>query len=254
VETRLTVDILPQPDDNTCGATCLHSVYRYYGDELPLEQVIAEVSHLEEGGTLDVLLACHALRRGYQAKIFTYNLNIFDPTWFMPATDEGPDIRERMREQMAFRPDHKLAVATEAYLEFLARGGQLRFEDLTAALIRKYLNRGIPVLTGLSSTYLYRSAREFGPHDEPDDVRGIPSGHFVVLCGYDNKERQVLVADPLQSNPVSGSNQYLVSIDRVICAILLGIVTYDANLLIIEPSKPSKQGRNADSDRRQQQR
>ena len=114
METRLTVDILAQPDDNTCGATCLHSVYRYYGDEMPLEQVIAEVSHLEEGGTLDVLLACHALRRGYQAKIFTYNLNIFDPTWFAPGADEGLDIRERMREQMAFRPDHKLAIATEA--------------------------------------------------------------------------------------------------------------------------------------------
>ena len=27
----------------------------------------------------------------------------------------------------------------------------------------------------------------------------MPSGHFVVLCGYDNKERQVLVADPLLS-------------------------------------------------------
>lgn len=61
----------------------------------------------------------------------------------------------------------------------------------------------------------------------------------------------MLVADPLLANP-SRSNQYMVSIDRVMCAILLGIVTYDANLLIIEPPKISKQGRNADSDHRQQ--
>ncbi len=47
----------------------------------------------------------------------------------------------------------------------------------------------------------------------------------------------MLVADPLETNPVSGSISYAVSIDRVICAILLGILTYDANLLIIEPRK-----------------
>ncbi|HEX4148600.1 MAG TPA: hypothetical protein VHY20_06420, partial [Pirellulales bacterium] len=82
--------------------------------------------------------------------------------------------------------------------------------------------------------------REYGPGQEFDDVRGMPSGHFVVLCGYDNNARQVLVADPLGSNPVSASNPYAVSIDRVICAILLGIVTYDANLLIIEPPKQPK--------------
>lgn len=179
--------MLPQPDGTTCGPTCLHAVYRYYGDELPLEQVIGEVSHLEEGGTLDVLLACHALRRGYQAKIFTYNLQIFDPTWF---AKEEVDVGQRLREQMRVKSSPKLAVATEAYLEFLSHGGRLRLEDLTTALVRKYLNRGIPVLTGLSSTYLYRSAREHGPAADFDDVRGYPSGHFVVLCGYDHKEHK----------------------------------------------------------------
>lgn len=239
VETQLTLDILPQPDGFTCGPTCLHAVYRYFGDKIPLDQVIAEVPHLEDGGTLDVLLACHALRRGYRAKIFTYNMQMFDPTWFETRLDAAA-LKDRLCKQMQFKKSAKLAVATEAYLEFLDRGGRLRFEDLTAALVRKHLNRGIPVLTGLSSTYLYRSAREYGPNQDFDDVRGAPSGHFVVLYGYDPGARQVLVADPLGSNPVSASHRYAVSIDRVLGAILLGIITYDANLLIIEPSKPPK--------------
>jgi hypothetical protein len=134
---------------------------------------------------------------------------------------------------------------------FLRRGGELRFEELTTALVRKYLARNIPILTGLSATYLYGSAREFGPNGRPDDIRGKPAGHFVVLCGYDRDTREVLVADPLQKNPLSGTNQYTVSIDRVICAILLGILTYDANLLIIEPRHMRKlQGSRADSHRR----
>jgi hypothetical protein len=46
------VSILAQPDDRTCGPTCLHALYGYYGDDLPLERVIAEVGDLVSGGTL----------------------------------------------------------------------------------------------------------------------------------------------------------------------------------------------------------
>ncbi len=104
--------------------------------------------------------------------------------------------------------------------------------------------RGQPIITGLSATYLYRTAREYGPGDEYDDVRGEPSGHFVLLCGYDRPKRTVLVADPLLENPISPDLYYEVGIDRLVGSILLGILTYDANLLIIEP-------RNVDSRRRQ---
>ena len=249
METKLRVEILPQPDDFTCGPTCLHALYRYFGDKLPLERVISEVPVLDNRGTLDVLLANHALSRGYSARIFTYNVQMFDPTWF---DGRQVDLSERLRMQLEHKDSARLRVATEAYLLFLQRGGQLRFEELTTALIRKYLSREIPILTGLSATYLYRNAREFGPDCKADDIRGKPAGHFVVLCGYNKETRDVLVADPLLKNPLSGTNYYVVSIDRVIGAILLGILTYDANLLIIEPrSERNLQGHRADSHRRQ---
>src|SRR4051812_46266912 len=200
MESKLFVDILSQPDDSTCGPTCLHALYRYFGDELPLEQVIAEVSMLETGGTLDVLLANHALKRGYSARIYTYNLRLFDPTWF---GTERPDLADRLRRQQEYKAIPKLQVATDAYLEFLERGGEVRFEDLTTQLIRKFLNRQIPILTGLSATYLHRTPREYGETNEPDDVRGEPAGHFVLLCGYDKESREVLVADPLLKNKIS---------------------------------------------------
>jgi hypothetical protein len=248
METHLRVEILPQPDDFTCGPTCLHALYRYFGDDVPLEQVVGEVSMLDSGGTLDVLLANHALQRGYAAQIFTYNVELFDPTWFRPAV---VDLADRLRRQTEFKRNPRLQIATEAYLEFLERGGQVRLEELTTTLIRRYLRRRIPILTGLSATYLYGSSREYGPSGKPDDIRGRPAGHFVVLCGYDKETRNVLVADPLKKNPWSGTNQYIVSIDRVICAVLLGIVTYDANLLIIEPRQKSRQKRRVNSHRRQ---
>jgi len=244
---KLHVDILPQPDDTTCGPTCLHAVYRYYGDIISLTQVVREVRKLKGGGTLAVFLACHALKRGYRAKIYTYNLHVFDPTWFV-AGKPVADIASRLRAQAEAKNIPKLKTATEGYLEFLSLGGELRFEDLTTGLLRKYLKRSIPIITGLCSTFLYRSIREVGAENRDDDVRGEPSGHFVVLCGYSKEERSVLLADPYQLNPVSHSQYYSLSIDRVACSILLGILTYDANFLLIEPKRLKKQEeKNADS-------
>jgi hypothetical protein len=241
LKTRLRLEILPQPDDVSCGPTCLHAVYRYYGDIVSLDQLIWEVPMLESGGTLAVLLGCHALRRGYRATIYTYNLQVFDPTWFAPGSTVKR-LGERLKAQfLAKSHTPKLRAATPAYLEFLDRGGQLRLEDLTTGLIRRYLRRGRPILTGLSATYLYRASREFGPADDYDDIRGEPSGHFVVLSGYDKRARTVLVSDPTHPNPLADSPSYAVGIDRLVCSILLGILTYDANLLIIEPPEAKRQ-------------
>ena len=228
---RLPVRMMPQPDETTCGPTCLNAIYRYWGEDEPLSDVIARTYKMEQSGTFAVFLACDALRKGYQATIYTYNLTVFDPTWFMP----GVDIADRLRVQRELKHDSRLRRVTEGYLEFLHMGGRLRFADLSRRLIRGLLRRNLPILTGLSSTYLYRAAREYGPNEEADDVRGTPSGHFVVLAGYNRKERRVLIADPYQPHPYGPTLEYWISIDRVIGAVLLGIVTHDANLLVIHP-------------------
>lgn len=228
--TRLHLDISMQPDDTTCGPACLHSVYDYYGDPISLHQVINEVKSLKGGGTLAVLLGNHALQRGYKATIYTYNLHVFDPTWFA----DKETLAEKLKKQAVIKNDSKLTFATQGYLEFLEKGGKLLFEDLTIGLIRHFLKKSIPILTGLSSTYLYHAMRE-NPDDNLDnDISGTPTGHFVVLCGYDKEKREVLVADPYKMNPVSNDHYYMVSIARLLGAVLLGILTHDANLLVIE--------------------
>jgi hypothetical protein len=254
VKTQLDLQILAQPDDTTCGPTCLQAVYSYFEDELPLEQVISEITRLEDGGTLAVLLACHALKRGYSATIYTYNLNVFDPTWFDGDEDEcHRQLPARLQAQAEARGGKKRTIATEGYLQFLELGGKVRFQDLTPALIRKFLKRKVPILTGLSSTYLYHCARERDVGDNKsvyDDIAGFPMGHFVVLCGLDKRSRAVEVADPLHENPGYGGHRYTVTIDRLVGAIMLGVLTYDANMLVIEPgtshrAKPARSKRQA---------
>jgi hypothetical protein len=220
-----------QPDDVTCGPACLHGLYRHYGDDVPLEDVIADIHTLDKGGTLDVFLANHALKRGYSATILTYNLDLFDPTWFGLPNDE---LRARLAAQALVKPWKRLQTATRGYDEFLKLGGKLELRDLEPALLRRCLKRG-PLITGLSATYLYRAVRDIPETNADDDVRGEPVGHFVVLTGYRRATREILIADPLQANPLVGSRYYAVQVQRLIGAILLGVMTYDANLLMIEP-------------------
>ena len=105
----LDFDIKAQPDEVTCGPTCLHALYQYYDDKISLPQVIREVKSLKNGGTLAVMMGNHALKRGYQASIYTYNLNVMDPTWFKLSSRK---IVENLRRQMRFKNKRrKLQVA-----------------------------------------------------------------------------------------------------------------------------------------------
>lgn len=229
----LQLHIQPQPDDTTCGPTCLEAIYRYYGQAVPLEDLIVAVPKTPSGGTADVYLANDALHRGYKVAIHTHNIRMFDPTWFAP----GVDIAQKLRAQRAAKGAERpvLAQLTDAYVEFCERGGELHFTDLNAAFLRRHLKCGVPILTGLSSTYLYRHVREVSDTGEDDDVGGEPQGHFVVLCGYHSGTRTVLVADPYQENPLSPDHHYEVALDRAIGAIMLGVLTHDASMILIEP-------------------
>jgi len=239
----LPIDILPQPTDETCGPTCLHAVYRFWGDPITLDEVIASANSLNhEGvgrGTLAAMLGVHAAARGYKATLYTFNLHHFDPTWF---DDEGEAPRELLIAKLTAQyearnfPPYLFKVATDCYIEFLRLGGEIKFRELNARLISGFIRGGRPVLTGLSSTYLYRCAREFGPNDDDDDIRGSPCGHFVIVHGYQKKGQRVTIADPLADNPGFESQRYTVRMSRLVPAIMLGVLTYDANLLVIEPA------------------
>jgi len=230
----LNFDIKAQPDEVTCGPTCLQALYQYYQDEIGLKEVITEVKSLKRGGTLAVMLGNHALNRGYKAHIYTYNLNVFDPSWFKFSSPKMIDLlKQQMKNKMRRK---KLLVESKAYIQFLEAGGKLYQKELSADLIKSYLLQSTPILTGLSATYLYGTPREIAETGKYDSIKGEPVGHFVIINGFDEATQTVYIADPMHQNPHK-SQYYSVNFDRLINSIMLGIVTYDANLLIIEPKK-----------------
>ncbi len=227
-----------QPDDETCGPTSLHAIYRYFGTNCALEDVVNTVERSLSGGTLASLLGKHALYQGFKTTLYVNNVTLFDPTWFKDSQACTQLLMAKLQAQMKHKRTRGIVHASQAYLDYLQAGGEICFHTLNLALFNTYFKRGLPILTGLSATYLYQSARErfdnFG-RSFYDDIRGTPCGHFVVLCGYEAERNNVIVADPHRENPLSHDNYYKVSIDRLINAIMLGVLTYDANLLIIEP-------------------
>lgn len=227
---RLAVPRFQQPDDLTCGPTCLTQVYRYFGHPKPLEEVIAETPRNPDGGTLGVSLGTAALRNGFRATVYSYNLRVFDPTWH----DLAPEalVRKLRRRRRAVH-SARLRRTLLAYETYLAHGGRVRFEDLERRLLVRILQARTPILTGLSATYLYRTPREH--RDRWDDIRGEPVGHFVVICGYYPKSDRFVVRDPSTDAPFSRSGRYSVPAERLIASILLGERTYDAMLLVLTP-------------------
>src|SRR5215218_2728249 len=99
-----------QPDDVTCGPTCLRKVYSFYGLDTTLDEVIGSLERNEDGGTLAVFLGISALKRGFRARIYSYDLRIFDPTWFNLPPDR---LREKIHARFPYLTDsQRLRAAT----------------------------------------------------------------------------------------------------------------------------------------------
>lgn len=237
----LDVPRFEQPDDITCGPTCLKTVYRYYGLDPRLEEIIAELPAVEGGGTVGVFLGLHALERGFEATIYPFSLATFDPTWYELDT---PELLAKLALREQAIGDPKLRQVTAAYREFLRRGGRIEFHDLTEWLIHTLVAEGTPVLTGLCATYLYRTAR-LGAVDY-DDVGGSPEGHFLVICGSLPDRREFVVRDPSRHIPFSRDGRYTIAGERLIQAILTGDSTYDAVFLTIHPADDGEAETDAD--------
>jgi hypothetical protein len=231
MDKKLKLNILQQPTNTTCGPTALHAVYNYFDDKISLEEVVNNIVQFEEGGgTIAVHLARHALRQGYEVCLHSFNLNIFDPSWFGLSDDQ---ILENLKERLLKKKlTPKEQQVMSEYIAYFADGGKVYFEDLTKELIIRYLRQKTPIITSLNCTWLYQDERENPITNVVDPMTGDPVGHFVVIHGIE--KGRVFIADPFEQNPFGETLYYDIDFDRLINSILLGISSHDGNLLIIK--------------------
>jgi hypothetical protein len=233
----LSVPSFVQPDETSCGPTCLASLLEFHGEHDLLPDLLRSVPRLREGGTLGAFLGREALRRGYRARIFAYGPSVMDPTWFRLSRRV---LAKRLRARASGRVPAKLRTALVALAEFVEAGGEVPWRELTPALLVSILRRGRPILAGLSATYLYRTPRERSRDNVPDALHGEPVGHFVLVCGYRGGGRSFVVRDPLATAPLARDGGYSVAAERLVNSILLGEGTYDDLLLEVWPRSPRR--------------
>ncbi len=230
---KLDLHVAKQPDDESCGITCLKAIYDYYAHPVSLDKLKHEIEHWQTGGTVAVNLARHALDHGYRAEIYTYNVKIFDPTWNrLPPKELSHKLKQRRRRVRGKKQKEVIGF----YQDYLKKGGTVRFDDLDEALMGRLFKRHTPIICGLSATYLYQQIRET-PDNEEDDIVGNPVGHFVVVTGWDPQSRSVTIQDPLRKNPISDTGTYRLPFGKFSNAVMLGILTYDENLLVISKAE-----------------
>ncbi|MEO7425440.1 MAG: cysteine peptidase family C39 domain-containing protein, partial [Fibrobacteria bacterium] len=71
---KLDLHVSKQPDDESCGITCLQAIYAYHDYPASLDKLKREIEHWQTGGTVAVNLARNALAHGFRAEIYTYNI------------------------------------------------------------------------------------------------------------------------------------------------------------------------------------
>lgn len=231
---HLGVPVLTQPDDVSCGPTCLTQVLAHHGEARSFSDIEAHVERNPDGGTLGVHLGRAALELGYRVTLYSCNLRVLDPTWAGLSADA---LESKLAARADVVRDARLAHVARAYVDFLHHGGEVEFDDFDRALLVRLLRQRDPVIAGLSATYLYGTSREDPMTNLPDDVGGEPAGHFVVIDGYHDGGRRFEVLDPYPQNPFASTTRYQVDAGRLMNAILLGDVTYDGVLVVVRPGR-----------------
>lgn len=226
--------VLTQPDDVSCGPTCLTQVLTHHGEARGFPEIEAHVERNPDGGTIGVHLGRAALELGYRAMLYSCNLRVLDPSW---AGLSPEALRGKLSARADVVRDARLAHVARAYVDFLHRGGEVLFDDFDRSLLVRLLDERQPIIAGLSATYLYGTPREDPMTNLPDDIGGEPAGHFVVIDGYRDGGAHFEVLDPYPHNPIASTPRYLVGARRLLNAILLGDVTYDGVLVVVRPAR-----------------
>ena len=111
METRLSLDILPQPDELTCGPTCLHAAVRLVLPLLPAIPAASPVVNARVTGRLDNRIEMYCVN---QARIPSITGQVI--------LDEGP-LARRIIRVLGPEPDHdRLAAVYRELCDCLKEG------------------------------------------------------------------------------------------------------------------------------------
>ncbi len=145
---------------------------------------------MNEYGTWSPYIGIYAMKLGYNVEIFTYDVSLFDPTWFNLS---NKSLIKKLKIAIKKIKDKDKKFGVRGYIDFLREGGKLTFKIPTKKILIKFLKKKIPPMAFVNSTAYYKRKRKdfkAGKRSEFGEV----GGHCIVISGY--KNGKFIVTDP----------------------------------------------------------
>jgi len=187
---KLKVPYIPQRK-GTCGSSSLQQVLAYYGVKLGLDEILKDIKKYKYG-TFMPYLGLYAKRLGFMPKIVTYDVKVFDPTWFGLLV--GQIIKKLETRSREMDVPHVYRSECKAFVRYLKAGGAIEFDFIKKGRIIKELERKRPVIVDVCSTILHRKERKNRVKDKYSDTSGEPMYHAVVVSGHE--KGKFIIVDP----------------------------------------------------------
>lgn len=193
-----------------CGPYALKQIFAYYGDDIDIKEIIKKTkARIDYGLWLSSIISL-AKERNYKINFHTNSLKALDFSWERLSSKK---IVQKLKRRL--KSKKKQVVNYKGFIEYFSKGGKVDFRPITKELVKKYLDKKIPVLISVNSTYFYKRKRKY--KDKFDDIKGSEVGHFLVIAGYD--KNRFYVVDPNFTAPKNG--KYWVKQDYLIVSTLI---------------------------------
>lgn len=226
---------------NECALECLASVITYFDKkETKSKDLSNQIGTVDwKWRNWDYLVATLALKKGFKSKIYTRSTQVFDPSWFSFSKERLIKKLENYQKNISLilnsnkkvynefyfwrHPRYEISEITAA-INFLKNGGEIVFHKIEDSVIKKYIDKKIPVFFVHNSTLLHNNKRK-GENGIGDDFLGHHWGHVSLIIGYNNNN--YFIADP--NELLKNKHYYSKNKEDV----LESIIRFDQNIYVI---------------------
>lgn len=141
-------------------------------------------------GTWTSYLGIYAIKQGFDVLLYYCNVRYIDPSWFnLPRRKLMKKLKTALKKEKNKRKKDGLI----SLLDYIKEKGKIIFQIPSKNLIINYLKTKCPVIVCVTNTILHNKKR-FDFKKQKTSEYGEPSGHFIVISGYENGN--FIISDP----------------------------------------------------------
>ncbi len=185
--TKISIKPIKQESPNDCSITCMRMILDYYGLKISREEIFDFIiKATPDGGSFLSEIGRFAKSKGFAVDMHAYNLYLTEPE--DSKLDKGEFLKKLVKELENSKRDKYYDLMLESTIKAIRNGINYVIAKPTVEIIKKYLNKMIPVSVRLNYTALV--GEQGDPFDSHDVIlSGIKNNDFYLIDPYDASEK-----------------------------------------------------------------